>query len=292
MIVHYLTLVFGVFACSTAVIFIKSCSVHPVLLASYRLFVAAVALTPMLWRDVRRSGRPLSSSDLRTALVPGVLLGLHFISWIIGARMTPAVNASLIVNLVPIVMPLVLIPVARERITRREVVGTVTATAGLLLLSGGDLNVSLQHFWGDVTCFVSMLFFTCYLALARRNRHVASVFVYLVPLYTVAGVFCLLVALFFVNPLTQTYSLREVRLVIGLGLIPTVFGHSILNYAMKHLRGQVVAIVNMGQFIFAGTMAYMRFGEVPSLFFYPSCALVVGSACFVISGQARAQLRK
>ena len=45
MLVNVAILVFGVFACSTAVIMIKACTVPPTLLAAYRLFVAAAVLT-------------------------------------------------------------------------------------------------------------------------------------------------------------------------------------------------------------------------------------------------------
>jgi len=54
MFVHLLLLLVGVFACSTAVIMIKACSEDAVLLSAYRLLIAAIALTPVFWRDYRR----------------------------------------------------------------------------------------------------------------------------------------------------------------------------------------------------------------------------------------------
>jgi len=281
MVLRITLLVLGVFACSTAVIFIKESREHAILLSSYRLLVAALALTPLFIRDYRKHRDSYTRAHLYACLLPGVALGLHFITWIIGARMTDAVNASLIVNLVPIVMPFLMLIMVQERLTRRELVGTVLALVGLLVLSGADYKLNLEHFWGDVLCFVSMLLFSYYLALARKNRHFQSTWLYVVPLYYVAGVFCFVTALFFVNPV-KAYPAREIALVLALGIIPTVVGHSILNHSLKNLRGQIVSIVNMGQFIFAGIMAYIFLAEVPAATFYVACLLVVAGAYIAI----------
>jgi len=276
---HLIILIAGVFACSTAVIMIKACSVDPVLMSAYRLLVAAVALTPLFVRDLRRHRKVYTRRDVARTFLPGLLLGVHFISWIAAARMTWAANSSLIVNLVPVVMPFLLIVVVGERITKGEIVGTAAALAGLLLLVTADYRADLEHFRGDLLCFVSMLFFAVYLVLARRNRkRVPSMCLYVVPLYYFAGAFCLVTALAFGKNPVQAYSNRDILLVLGTGLIPTVLGHSTLNYSLKHLRGQVVSIVNMGQFVFAAIMAFFLLDELPRLVFYPaSILLVVGS---------------
>lgn len=283
---HLLWLVFGVFCCATAVIFIKESTIHPVLLAAYRLFVAAIVLTPLYLRDRGRHPGQTFVCQVKTAFWPGVMLGVHFISWIIGARMTTAVNASLIVNLVPITMPFILYYLVHERVTGRELLGTGIALIGLFMLSAADFNISREYFWGDVLCLGSMLFFSLYLALARRNRAVRSLWLYVVPLYYVAGAFCLGIGLFLTNPL-QPYAPKEILLILALGLIPTVTGHSILNFSLKHLRGQLVSIVNMFQFAFAGLMAYGLWGEVPNRLFYAACVLVLAGAVLALDRPSR-----
>ena len=279
MALHVLVLVFGVFCCSTAVIMIKASGIHPVALAFWRLAVATVFLTPLYLRDLRRSGGGFSFRDVRASLLPGLLLAIHFITWIRGARMTAAANASLIVNLVPVVMPLLMALLVRELVTKRELAGTALGMVGIVLLTGGDL-----HFWGDVVCFGSMLFFATYLALGRRNRDAAGLWLYVVPLYGTAAVLCLLACVPFTNPF-RPYELHEYALILGLGLVPTVVGHSILNVSIRRLRGQVVSILNMGQFIFAGGMAYLFFGEVPPATLYAASVLLVGGAALAVSGR-------
>ena len=80
-------------------------------------------------------------------------LRLHFITWIAGARMTPAANSTLIVNIVPVVMPLLLWLFAREKLTPRETWATGIATVGLAVLFAADFRISREHFRGDTICF-------------------------------------------------------------------------------------------------------------------------------------------
>lgn len=274
-IIRIAVLILGVFFCATAIIFIKASAIHPVLLASLRLFIAMALLLPLFLRDRKKEPIPLTHC-LRVSLIPGLLLGIHFMTWLTAARMTNAANASLIVNLVPLVMPFILITLVRERVTRYEIWGTLLALIGTLVLFGADYRISKEFFMGDLICFASMLFFAVYLALGRRKRTYNSIWLYVVPIYTAAGIICFIISLFLVNPLTEPWSAREVWLLLGLAALPTVFGHSILNWAMTHLRGQLVSIVNMGQFIFAGIMAFIAFSEIPTLEFYPACVLVIG----------------
>jgi drug/metabolite transporter (DMT)-like permease len=284
MILRFLLLVLGVFACSTAVILIKESGIHAVLLSSYRQLVAAAALTPLFIRDYRRHRDTLTRADLRASILPGVVLGLHFISWIIGSRMTSSVNATLIVNLVPMAMPFFLFFMIRERLTRNEWIATFLALIGLLVLSGASYRVDRDRFWGDMLCLLSMLFFACYLALGRKNRHVVTVWLYVVPLYTIGGLFCFAVSLFFTTPI-RSYPPKEIALILALGIIPTVVGHSILNHSMKHLRGQVVSITNMGQFVFAGIMAFFILREIPAWTFYVAGVILVAAAWLAIKDQ-------
>jgi len=282
LILNIVLLLISVFAASTAVIMIKASTLHPVLLSSLRLWVATVVLVPIFIRDCRKHRAAYTWRHVRASVLPGLVLATHFMSWVVGARMTPTANASLIVNLVPLAMPFFLALLVNERLTRNEILATVVALCGVIFLTAADLNLSPQYFWGDVICFGSMLFYALYMALGRKNRNFPTVWLYLVPLYCAAGVFSFIITLFFINPI-QPYSTREILLILGLGIIPTVIGHSLVNRAMKYFRGQVVSLINMGQVLFAGIMAYLLFGETPHRAFYIASALLIASGWLVIS---------
>lgn len=254
---------------------IRLSDLHPILLSSYRLLVAAILLLPLFLRDYRASGGKQSLWSLfMRALVPGLFLGAHFIFWIIGARKTPSANSSLVVNMVPVVMPFCLYILSRERLNRWEYAGTALSLAGLAVLAGVDFNLSTDFFAGDVFCLVSMLLLTVYLALARRNSSGSTLWLYLVPVYLIGGLFCLACGCVFADPLAGM-SGSDALYVLGLAAIPTVIGHTSMNYCMRKMRGQAVAIAGLGQFVFAGILAFFILSEIPSVMFYPASVLVV-----------------
>jgi drug/metabolite transporter (DMT)-like permease len=69
---------------------------------------------------------------------------------------------------------------------------------------------------------------------------------------------------------------------VGLAVIPTICGHSLLNAAMRRIRGQIVSLCNVSQFVFATIMGFLLFGEVPRALFYVACAIVVTGVVIVV----------
>lgn len=278
---RYLALWTAIAAMSSAVLWIKASSLPPVALAWMRLLVAAAVLTPLLLLSLRRGGLSFGRSDLVRVLPGAALLALHFVSWIIGVRLTTAANASLIVNLSPVVMPFAMYLAEKQRLTRGELLGTMLAVAGLLVLTLGGAKIGESTCRGDATCAVSMLFMVAYMIFARLRAPGRPIWLYVVPLYWVAAAVAFL---FGVHELGSIPAItpREALLVLGLALLPTVVGHSIFQWAMVHLRSQVVAISNLGQFIFAGIFAAILFGECPASQFYVAAALIAVGAVVVI----------
>ncbi len=286
-LLRVLLLVFGVFCGSTAVIMIKASSDHPFLVASYRLLVAALALSPFFYRDLRRSlPGSYGWKQVGWSALPALALAVHFMSWVIGARMTQVANASLIANLTPVVMPFFVWIFYKEHLSRQEVLGTGLTLVGLFVLTGSNLQVSKTGFQGDLICFGSMLAFALYLALGRRNHHRLSLWLYMVPLYFIAGVICLACALPFVNPI-KAYSLANILYFIGLGLIPTVFGHTILNYSIRFFPEQVVSVTNLTQPVFAGLLGFVLFQELPRPAFFAAAAIIMAGVLVVLLSSYR-----
>jgi drug/metabolite transporter (DMT)-like permease len=129
-----------------------------------------------------------------------------------------------------------------------------------------------------------MLTYALYLVLARRNREGGSLWTYVVPVYAIGGLACLALGLPWVSPL-KAYAPREALYILGLALVPTVIGHTVLNASMRRLRGQVVSVIGMAEFAFSGVLAWLILAEKPSGLFYVAAALVVaGAALTVITG--------
>lgn len=283
-----LILFFGVFCGSSAVIFIKANSDHPSLIATYRLLLASAFLFPLYLKERRDFQGEYGWRQIGWSALPGIMLAVHFITWAAGVHLTKVSNASLIVNMTPAAMPFFLWIFYGERINRREMIGTLVALTGLGVLAASRLIISLESALGDLVCFFSMLCFAAYLALGRRNSGRLPLWLYMVPLYFIAGVACLVSAIPLVNPL-KPYLPMDVILFFALALIPTVIGHTILNYSMKHFRGQIVGIANLGQIIFATILGFLIFSDAPHPAFYPAAALIVTGVLIAISSGYKKQ---
>lgn len=278
---RFVFLFFGVFACSTSVIWIKSSGWHPAVVAAARLTLASVLLAPLAWREFQRHRASFPARELWRTTAPALVLAAHFISWNYGARMTIAAQATLVVNLVPVATPFFLHALVGERINRAEIWGTTLALAGIVVLSLRDAFAPGGDALGNAVCFGSMLLFAWYLALGRKNRDFPSLWLYVVPVYAQAAVICALVSLPWWHA-TDFGRGREWLLMLALAVAPTIVGHSLLNASMRHLRGQVVSLCNVAQFVFAGLMASLIFHETPHAVFYAASVLAVAGVVVVV----------
>ncbi len=287
---HILALVLGLVSASSSVIFIKASHFDPVLLAAGRLLVAAIIVAPWFLRALARH-RLFFAAEGRRTLLPGAILGVHFVTWIIGARLTPAVNSSLLVNMVPLVTPFLLRFIADERLHGAEWFATTLAFAGVVWLAGWDYQLNSAYFVGDAVCFGSMLLFATYMVLGRRNRDFPSIWLYMWPVYVSAAAVCVAIACFQTDFSSQPYNVREFSLLIGLGILPTILGHGSINFALRKLRGQVVGVANLAQVVSAGFLAYVLLGETPHASFFPASLLIAGGVWWVFRRRRAASAR-
>jgi len=56
-----------------------------------------------------------------------------------------------------------------------------------MVLAGGDIRLNGSTVAGDLICFGSMVFFSLYMGLARRNDREPSLWLYIVPVYWFTG---------------------------------------------------------------------------------------------------------
>lgn len=276
-----LFLIIGLMSMATSILFIKASVIEPITLAAYRLLIAALFLTPLYIKKVKHHPGSFSFNQLRKSFLPGIFLAVHFVLWLTGGRMTPAANASLIINLTAVVMPFLLFFFANEKINRKELTATAIIITGLILLGIFDFNLDRQFLSGDLICFAGMVFLGLYMIMAKINHNIRDIWLYVIPIYYIAGFLTFSAALIFENPI-QIYDPMEYFYAAGLGLIPTVIGHSTYNYAMQKLRGQLVGILNTTQFILAGIWAYFLFQETPTLSFYLISPIILGGSLYAV----------
>jgi drug/metabolite transporter (DMT)-like permease len=181
-------LTLGIFCAASSVVMTKASQLQPEHLSAARLFVAVLILSPLYLRDKKRFPEFTTAHAFKISALPAILLAIHFITWTLGARWTTAANSTLIVNLIPIAMPILGYFILKETINLKELLGTALALVGVCILALTDYRLNAQLLEGDLVCLISMLLVAWYLILARKNRNVPSIWLYIVPLYLTASI--------------------------------------------------------------------------------------------------------
>ncbi|MDQ8187961.1 DMT family transporter [Pelagicoccus sp. SDUM812002] len=283
---RFLLLLSGVFFCSTSVILIRSSSLAPALVGSYRLLFASILLLPIFLKSWHTHRNKVQPRLFLRCLIPSILLAAHLMSWAAGARMTYIANATLIINLTPAVMPLLAFFLIKEKVTRREILGTAVALVGVAILSANAFSINPDYLMGNFVCFASMITFAAYLAFGRINKDFPSIWLYMVPIYIIASVVCFL---FSVATLDSVWigSWEEARWMLAMAILPTILGHVTLNNSLRYFTAQTFAVVNLHQFVSAGILGWLIFSDSPPKTFYFAAALCVSGAVIVIHEAAK-----
>lgn len=277
-----LMLVLAVAAMASSVIFIRFSRLGPGEISGWRMALGAVCFLPFVRKE---HWRGLSGGAWIRAVCAGVLLGGHFVTWVMGARATVAANATLLVNLVPLVLPFLLWPLAGEKMRARDWGGTLLGFGGVLVLVGASLGGG-GTWRGDLICLGAMVLLALYMALGRKA---ASLFPATAP--WLVPVFCVASLTSFAYEFLRAGSLRlppvgEWKWIFFMVIFPTLLGHGLIARALRYWRGQVVGVATGGQFLFAGIYGWFAFGEVPGPWFPLGAALIIAGTRVVAAKRA------
>jgi drug/metabolite transporter (DMT)-like permease len=277
----YLILTLGIVGAASSVFFIKKSGLQPASLAASRLLLCVLVLAPMFFIELRRRGGVMSGRQLLCVLPGAVLLTTHFVTWFYGVRQTSASLSTLMVNLSPVVTPIFMWILFRDRLTRGEIIGSLIAMSGVFVLASFAEGDGISTLSGVLWCCGSMVLCVGYLVAGRRLGRGMGFFTYMVPMYLVAGLLSTGVAVMLGETLPPL-NRHEVMMAFGAAIFPTVIGHTALNWSMMHLRTQTVSIANLGQFVFVAILAIPILHELPPPVLAPASVLIVGGAVMVI----------
>ncbi len=254
----------GISAVSSASILIRMAEAPALVIAWYRVALAALVLGPLFARRLRSSaGVPLSQRTLTVTLLSGVFLALHFACWIQSLRMTTIASSVTLVSTTPLFATLLSRLWLSESFDRWMIAGVLCSSLGGMWVAGTDFSVSGEAFWGDLLALAGAVMAAGYLVLGRSARGSMDLTSYAFLVYGAAA----LVLFLFCTASNLSLGVLSGRtyLILGiLALIPQLIGHTTFNWALRFLPPTTVAVVLMGEPIGATLLGYLVFGEAPS----------------------------
>jgi drug/metabolite transporter (DMT)-like permease len=272
----YLAIATAMVAVSFASIFIKWSESPPFIIAAYRLGLTCVLLLPvMLWTHGFSRLREMQKREMLLILLSGVALTFHFGLWIVSLTLTLVSTSVILVTSHPIFVAAVQHFLLNEKVKKVAAVGIGIAFSGVAVIALSDYGVGEDTLLGDLLAFLGGLCAGIYFLCGRVVRQKVEVIPYSFSVYGVAAILLLISAFIAGDELVVTDG-REWVLFTAMAIVPTIFGHTMFNYALKKVPAHVISTSVLGEPVGASLLAYLLLpNEVPSIWIVLGGALVV-----------------
>lgn len=278
-------LALAILAVSWSAILVRWAEAAPALvIAFYRMFWSSLlfAGTGLLKGGGLRLRSPLTTRQKWIVAGAGILLALHFATWIGSLKFTTVAHSLTLYATQPIFALLFGPFLLDERGDLRAMLAAGMAMVGVAVIAGLDVDVaSPDQLFGDLLALSSAVFMTLYLFAARAMRAAIDLHRYLVRVYGGAAALLLLMVLLAGEPLVD-YPPDTHLMMLLLALVPTGIGHSLLNWAARRLEAYKVNMTNLGEPVVASALAALFFAEFPGVWFYPGAALILAGIAITL----------
>ncbi len=228
-----------------------------------RMGMAAFLLAPWVLRDIRRHVMPRGRTQVSLVLVSGALLAGHFLLWTASLQYTSIAASVLLVS----VHPIIVTPLGRrllgERVSRRTLVAVAVALIGMVVTCAGDFRIDTHAFLGDLLAIGGAVCLAGYLLIGRGVRSELGVAGYSATVYAVVCVIGAVTAI--AGGSAHLPSPRVALACAGLAVVCTLGGHTVYNWALRHVQVLLVSVSFLGEPPLAALLALAFFGAVPGL---------------------------
>lgn len=280
----YLAIAVAMMSISFASIFIKWSETPPFVLAAYRLALTCAVLLPYLvWTGGLSEIRSFTRKEVLLVLLSGVALAFHFGLWITSLSLTLVSTSVILVTSHPLFVAIVSHFLLNDRVRKVAAAGIVIAFSGVVVISLSDYANADGAIVGDLLAFTGGICAGIYFLSGRMARQKVSVVPYSFSVYGLSAVILFVAGAVAGDKLIVTDG-REIALFLLLAIIPTVFGHTMYNYALKKVPAHIVSTSVLSEPVGASLLAFMLLpGEVPGIWIVVGGALVVGGLYVVLS---------
>ncbi len=232
-----------------------------------RVAGASLIFLPWFLRELR--GSPIDWSHYRYSIAAGVSLAFHFASWILSLKYTTVAIAVLLVTTHPIFVIGISITLLKARVAPRQIAGSLVALAGVALIQFHELSASDNaDLWetslrGNLLALAGSFFAAIYFLFSQRARRQLSTLMHVEVTYATAAVCLGIAQLVMKTPPIPSEALPWLYLLL-LVLLPTVGGHTIFNWGLRHLGAPLISLFCLLEPLQAGLLAYLLLDEVPA----------------------------
>lgn len=260
---------------SVFISYLAQAQVAPLAIAFYRTAFAMLLLLPATLVGKRRELASLSRKELLLIAGSGAFLAIHFGAWISSLNYLPISTSVILVNTHPLFVVFASWLFLKERPTRRVLLGTAIGFVGMLIISKDGLSDLAFAFKGQLLAVIGALAVVGYFIIGRAVRSRVSLLAYVVPMYAICAALLLFWSLVADSHL-YPYRASVWALFLALAVVPTILGHTVFNWAIKHVRPSTISLTFLGEPVVASILAFLFFSQTPPVETYVGGAFVLG----------------
>lgn len=264
-------LLLGAACLAVGPIFVRTAGVTPIASAFWRMALATPVV--ILLALLARQPGPKRRAGWWALIAAGVLFAADIAAWHLGIVRTTLGNSVLFGNVSSFFFAGYGFFLARTWPSRRFALAMVGAGVGVAVLLGRSLELSADHFAGDLLCILAAVFYTGYLAIMDRARVSVGAWPAL-AVATVVGAVALV-------PLLPAFGGAVIPAhwgpVLALAMLSQVAGQGLVIYAVGHLRPEVSGLGLLIQPVIAAVIGWAMFGEAMGAVDAVGAVLVLGS---------------
>lgn len=235
------------------------------LLAFVRMGLAAVLTLPA-WRGARSLAATLPTGTRPRVVAAGVLLGLHFATWLPSLAFTSIAASATIVTSVPVWVVLIGWVAWGERPSSRTSIGVAVAMLGGALVATGEvegLAPGSRPLLGNALALVAAIAYAGHLLLARDVQARGLGLWRWTTIVGAVGALSVVPLVVATTPGDGPFPARFWAMAVALCLVSQLVGHSSLTWSVRWLSATLVSVVILFEPVLATLGAAVLYDEVP-----------------------------
>ncbi len=271
----------GILAVSTSGPLIAAAAAPSLAIALWRNVFALGVIGPYALLRHRDELRGLDRREWRWALGAGLLLALHFATWVPSLGYTTVASATAIVCSQPVWVALIARWMGHD-VPRRAWVGIAIALSAVVVLTGVDFSLNPRALAGDLLALAGGIFAAGYTVAGGEVRRSVSTTAYTLICYGTCAA-ALLAACVASGAALVGYDAKTWLQLLALTAGAQLLGHSLFNRVLRTTSATVVSLAILFEVPGAAIIAGLTLGQTPPLAALPAALLLLGGLAIVVS---------
>ncbi len=257
---------------------------QPIAIAALRLCIASAVLVAIALFG-KHSAQKATRRERTLLGWAGLMLAIHFASWIWSLEYTTVAISTLLVATTPLFTTLYDVLVLKRPVSPMVWVAYAAATAGLLLVVGfGGVAppVPGHALLGDGLALAGSIAIGAYFTIVREVRSALSTRTIVSHTYLWAAAVLVIAALIARQPPPPLAATGAWLAILALAFVSQLLGHTALNASLRFFSPSAIATATLLEPVFAALLAAALFAERVSTLTFAGGLLLLASIGIVL----------